>query len=50
MNPILWAVVVPFIGAVGCLLARGRGAAWIGGATALAVATVCVKLLVIKVL
>jgi formate hydrogenlyase subunit 3/multisubunit Na+/H+ antiporter MnhD subunit len=47
MNPILWAVVLPFMGAVGCLLARGRGVAWIGGATALAVAAVCAKLLVI---
>ncbi|MFO7494158.1 MAG: proton-conducting transporter membrane subunit [Desulfobacterales bacterium] len=45
MNPMLWAVLLPFMGAVCCLLARGRVVAWIGGATSLAVLAVCGKLL-----
>lgn len=41
----IWAILIPFAGAIACLLLRGRFIAWAGMTASLAVLGVCVNLL-----
>lgn len=47
MNDLAWVVLLPFLGAVGCLLVRGRAIAWTGMLTSLVVFLACANLLVL---